>query len=120
MVLTTGRLLEPLACRHDDAARERSDALEPEAIAGLNPRDMDKMGIGPGDMVSVATRRGEIVLKARALIAIRRRVWCSSRSHSRRRRPSALTNPQLDPMGKIPEFKFCACKMRRLQTRNRG
>ena len=24
-----------------------------------------------------------------------------------------LTNPKLDPMGKIPEFKFCACRIAR-------
>jgi formate dehydrogenase major subunit len=27
-----------------------------------------------------------------------------------------LTNPQLDPMGKIPEFKFCACKVEPAET----
>jgi formate dehydrogenase major subunit len=26
-----------------------------------------------------------------------------------------LTNPQLDPFGKIPEFKFCACKVEPLK-----
>ena len=25
-----------------------------------------------------------------------------------------LTNPQLDPLGKIPEFKFCACRIEKV------
>jgi formate dehydrogenase major subunit len=28
---------------------------------------------------------------------------------------NVLTNPQLDPFGKIPEFKFCAAKIARLE-----
>jgi formate dehydrogenase major subunit len=27
-----------------------------------------------------------------------------------------LTNPQLDPYGKIPEFKYCAARVERLGT----
>ncbi|MGE0855138.1 MAG: molybdopterin oxidoreductase family protein, partial [Hyphomicrobiaceae bacterium] len=113
MVLTTGRLLEHW---HTGSMTRRSstlDALEPEAIVGLNPRDMEKMGIGPGDMVAVATRRGEIVLKARAdrdtaegMVFI---PFAFAEAPA-----NALTNPQLDPMGKIPEFKFCACKVEKI------
>ena len=71
------------------------------------------MGIQPGDMVCVATRRGEIVLKARAdrdtaegMVFI---PFAFSEAPA-----NALTNPQLDPMGKIPEFKYCACKLEKV------
>ena len=30
--------------------------------------------------------------------------------------PNLLTNPALDPFGKIPEFKFCAAKIEKLAT----
>ena len=114
MVLTTGRLLEHW---HTGSMTRRSttlDALEPEAIVGLNPRDMERMNIEPGDMVAVATRRGEIVLKARAdrdtaqgMVFI---PFAFAEAPA-----NALTNPQLDPMGKIPEFKFCACKLEKVE-----
>src|SRR3546814_6753451 len=42
------------------------DNLEREAVASLNPRQLRGMGLDAGDMVKVATRRGEIALKVRA------------------------------------------------------
>ena len=110
MVLTTGRLLEHW---HTGAMTRRAstlDALEPEAVASLNGRDLAKMGLEPGDFVKVATRRGEIVLKARrdrdvpsGMIFI---PFCFAEAAA-----NLLTNPQLDPYGKIPEFKFCAARV---------
>ncbi|TDI57322.1 MAG: formate dehydrogenase subunit alpha [Alphaproteobacteria bacterium] len=110
MVLSTGRLLEHW---HTGAMTRRAshlDALEPEAIAGLNRWDMKKLGIAPGDMIQVATRRGEITLKARqdgdvpeGMVFV---PFCYSEAAA-----NVLTNPQLDPIGKIPEFKFCAARI---------
>ena len=65
MILTTGRQLEHW---HTGALTRRAsvlDALEPEAVAQLNYRDLKRLGVEPGDMVRVATRRGIIELKAR-------------------------------------------------------
>ncbi len=114
MVLTTGRMLEHW---HTGAMTRRAtvlDALEPEAIAGLNPRDMTMMGLKPGDFIKVSTRRGEIALKARkdrdvpeGMVFI---PFCFNEAAA-----NVLTNPQLDPFGKIPEFKFCAAKVEPLQ-----
>src|SRR3546814_4494619 len=66
LVLTTGRMLEHW---HTGAMTRRAtvlDALEPEAVASLNPFQLRTMGLEPGDMVKVATRRGEIALNVRA------------------------------------------------------
>ena len=86
------------------------DELEPEAIAGLNPREMDRLGVPPGGFVRVSTRRGEVVLKARADRDVAEGMvfipFCFAEAAA-----NLLTNPQLDPMGKIPEFKFCACRV---------
>jgi len=110
MVLTTGRVLEHW---HTGAMTRRAaslDLLEPEAIACLNARDLERMGAEAGDMVRVATRRGEITLKARmdrdvpeGMVFI---PFCFAEAAA-----NVLTNPQLDPMGKIPEFKFCAARV---------
>ncbi len=113
LVLTTGRLLEHWHTGSMSRRATTLDALEPEAIAGLNPRDMQRMGIEPGEMIIVATRRGEITLKARAdrdtaegMVFI---PFAFAEAPA-----NALTNPQLDPMGKIPEFKYCACRIDRI------
>jgi len=110
LVLTTGRLLEHW---HTGAMTRRAsklDALEPEAIAGLNPKEMDRLGIRPGDFIKVTTRRGQVVLKARADRDVAEGMvfipFCFTEAAA-----NLLTNPQLDPFGKIPEFKFCAARV---------
>ena len=110
MVLTTGRVLEHW---HTGTMTRRSstlDTLEPEAIACLNQNDLKKMGIEPGHNIQVSTRRGEISLKARQDKDIPEGMvfipFCFSEAAA-----NILTNPQLDPVGKIPEFKFCAARV---------
>jgi len=110
MVLSTGRLLEHW---HTGAMSRRSpvlDELEPEAIALVNPQDLAGMRLEPGARVRITTRRGSILLKARA----DRDVAPGSLFVPFAFREAAanlLTNPELDPFGKIPEFKFCAARL---------
>ncbi|MGI9357115.1 MAG: formate dehydrogenase subunit alpha [Rhizobiaceae bacterium] len=112
MILTTGRLLEHW---HTGAMTRRAevlDAIEPEGIAAMNLHEIARQGLQPGDMISVETRRGTI----EALLRADREVadgmifipFCFNESPA-----NALTNPMLDPYGKIPEFKFCAAKVSR-------
>ncbi len=115
MVLTTGRMLEHW---HTGSMTRRAgtlDLLEPEAVAGLHPREMDRLGVKPGEQVRVATRRGELVLKARADRDVAEGMvfipFCFAEAPA-----NMLTNPQLDPMGKIPEFKYCAARVERAQS----
>jgi formate dehydrogenase major subunit len=110
MVLTTGRLLEHW---HTGAMTRRAsnlDLLEPEAIAGMNPKELEQLRIAPGGLIRVSTRRGQVVLKARADRDVAEGTvfipFCFAEAAA-----NLLTNPKLDPMGKIPEFKFCAAKV---------
>jgi formate dehydrogenase major subunit len=110
MVLTTGRLLEHWHTGSMTRRASNLDTLEPEAIAGLNPREMEKLGVPAGGLIRVATRRGEVTLKARADRDVAEGMvfipFCFAEAAA-----NLLTNPQLDPMGKIPEFKYCAAKV---------
>jgi len=110
LVLTTGRLLEHWHTGSMTRRASNLDELEPEAIAGLNPREMERLGVAPGGLIRVATRRGEVVIKARADRDVAEGMvfipFCFAEAAA-----NLLTNPQLDPIGKIPEFKFCACKV---------
>jgi len=110
MVLTTGRQLEHW---HTGAITRRAsvlDELEPEAVASLAPAELRRLGIAAGEQVRVTTRRGTIELKARADSAVAPGQvfipFCYAEAAA-----NVLTNPQLDPFGKIPEYKFCAAKV---------
>ncbi|MFN4276347.1 MAG: formate dehydrogenase subunit alpha [Ferrovibrio sp.] len=110
MVLTTGRLLEHW---HTGAMTRRAthlDALEPEATASLHPRDLEKLGVAAGGSIRVSTRRGSIELKARADRDVAEGLVFIPFAFTEAA-ANLLTNPQLDPFGKIPEFKFCAARV---------
>ncbi|MFZ4806656.1 MAG: formate dehydrogenase subunit alpha [Hyphomicrobiaceae bacterium] len=112
MVLTTGRMLEHWHTGSMTRRAKTLDALEPEAVAGLHPRELDRLGINPGERITVATRRGAITLKARADRDVAEGMIFIPFAFAEAP-ANMLTNPQLDPMGKIPEFKYCAARIER-------
>jgi len=109
MVLITGRQLEHW---HTGSMTRRSgvlDAIEPDPVALLHPQDLAALGVAPGDAVTLATRRGHVSLYARAddssppgtvFVAF---CWFEAAINK-------LTNAALDPVAKIPEFKYCAVR----------
>ena len=116
MVLSTGRLLEHW---HTGSMTRRAnvlDNLEPEAVAHLSPRDLRRMNLWPGDFVRLETRRGAVEIKVRADRDVPENMvfmpFCYAEAAA-----NLLTNPALDPIGKIPEFKFCAVKVTRAEAR---
>jgi formate dehydrogenase major subunit len=109
-VLITGRQLEHW---HTGAMTRRAgvlDAIEPGPVASFHPLDLDVLGVRPGDVITVETRRGRISLYARADEATPRGAvfipFCYYEAAA-----NLLTNPALDPFGKIPEFKYCAARV---------
>ena len=109
-ILTTGRLLEHW---HTGAMTRRSetlDALEPEALVHIHPREARKKNLVAGERVRIATRRGEVEAKLRLDRDVAEGMlfmpFCFAEAPA-----NFLTNPQLDPVGKIPEFKFCAAQL---------
>ena len=110
LILTTGRVLEHW---HTGAMTRRAavlDQVEPEATANLSPKALGRMNISAGETIRVETRRGAIELKARADRDVPDGVvfipFCYVEAAA-----NLLTNPALDPYGKIPEFKFCAARV---------
>jgi formate dehydrogenase major subunit len=109
MVLSTGRVLEHW---HTGSMTRRAgvlDDLEPEAVALMSPRDLGRLGIAPGGFVKLETRRGAISVKVRSDRDVPQNMvflpFCYAEAAA-----NLLTNPALDPTGKIPEFKFCAVR----------
>jgi formate dehydrogenase major subunit len=112
MVLITGRQLEHW---HTGAITRRSgvlDAIEPEPTALVHPLDLAAAGARPGEVISVASRRGKISLYARADEGTPRGCVFVPFAYYEAA-ANLLTNPVLDPFGKIPEFKYCAVKLER-------
>jgi formate dehydrogenase major subunit len=115
MVLSTGRVLEHWHTGSMTRRADNLDLLEPEAVAMMAPGELDEWGWRPGDRIRVATRRGAIEIKVRADRDVPRGMifipFCFAEAAA-----NLLTNPALDPFGKIPEFKFCAAKVEAIEV----
>lgn len=110
MILTTGRQLEHW---HTGSMTRRStvlDAVEPEANCSLHPATLRRLGVAPGGRVRLTTRRGSITIMARADRAVAEDMVFVPFAFVEAA-ANVLTNPALDPYGKIPEFKFAAVRV---------
>ena len=109
-VLITGRQLEHW---HTGSMTRRTrvlDAIEPQAVVSIHPLDLDGLGVAPGDIVTVESRRGKVALKARADAGTpRKTIFIPFAFYEAA--ANVLTNAALDPFGKIPEFKYCAVRV---------
>ncbi|HEY1935638.1 MAG TPA: formate dehydrogenase subunit alpha [Acetobacteraceae bacterium] len=110
MVLSTGRVLEHW---HTGSMTRRAgvlDAIEPEAVAFMSPRDLWRANLNPGDFIRIETRRGAVETKVRSDRDVPQGMvfmpFCYAEAAI-----NLLTNPALDPYGMIPEFKFCAARV---------
>ena len=110
MILTTGRQLEHW---HTGSMTRRArvlDAVEPEANCSLHPSTLRKLGIEPGGMIRLTTKRGSIVTMARADRAVSPDMVFLPFAYVEAA-ANILTNAAIDPYGKIPEFKFSAVRV---------
>jgi formate dehydrogenase major subunit/formate dehydrogenase alpha subunit len=111
-LLTTGRVYFQY---HTGTMTRRISLLEREAPASqveIHPEDAKRLGIRNQDWVEVASRRGSVRARAEVTPRVPRKVVFST-FHFQEAPINALTNPALDPVAKIPEYKGCAVKVRR-------
>ncbi len=109
-VLTTGRQLEHWHTGQMTRRARVLDALEPEAVCEMSPGDAERLGLGAGEPVRLTTRRGAIDITLRidertpdGVVFV---PFCYAEAAA-----NLLTNPRLDPFGKIPELKYCAVRV---------
>lgn len=110
MILITGRQLEHW---HTGSMTRRSavlDAVEPEANCSLHPKTLRKLGVEPGGMLRLSTKRGSIEIMARADRAVAEDMVFVPFAYVEAA-ANILTNPAVDPYGKIPEFKYSAVRI---------
>jgi formate dehydrogenase alpha subunit len=108
--LTTGRIMFHY---HTGSMTRRSEKLDqevPEGYVEISPEDADRLGLAKSERVRVVSRRGEIETKA----------WITRRVppgtvfipfHFAEAAANVLTNPALDPVAKIPEYKVAAVRV---------
>ncbi len=114
MIATTGRQLEHW---HTGSMTRRAtvlDAVEPEANCSMNPRQLKLMGIEPGETIRLTTRRGSIEIMVRADRAIAEDMVFIPFAYVEAA-ANILTNSAIDPYGKIPEFKFSAIRVEKIE-----
>jgi formate dehydrogenase major subunit len=111
-VLITGRQLEHW---HTGSMTRRAvvlDAIEPMATASLCGADLVALGLEAGDVVTVQSRRGEVAIHVRRDDGTPRGAVFIPFAYYEAA-ANLMTNAALDPVGKIPEFKYCAVAIRR-------
>jgi formate dehydrogenase major subunit len=86
------------------------DAVEPEANCSLHPKTLAKLGVEPGAHVRLSTKRGSIVVMVRADRAVAEDMVFLPFAYVEAA-ANILTNPAVDPYGKIPEFKYSAVRV---------
>ncbi|MGA3173557.1 MAG: formate dehydrogenase subunit alpha [Syntrophorhabdales bacterium] len=109
IMLTTGRMLEHF---HTGSMSHRSRVLEtlvPESHVEINPFDANRLGIAEGDSISLTSRRGRVNTKAKKTDRVREGQAFMA-FHWGEAPANRLTNPVLDPLAKIPEFKVSSVK----------
>ncbi len=111
-VLVTGRQLEHW---HTGSMTRRAsvlDAIEPMATATLCGADLVALGVQEGDVITVQSRRGEVVIHVRRDDGTPQGAVYIPFAYYEAA-ANLMTNAALDPFGKIPEFKYCAVAIRR-------
>jgi formate dehydrogenase major subunit len=109
-VFTTGRQLEHW---HTGSMTRRAsvlDAIEPDPVVSAHPDDLDGIGVAPGGVITLESRRGTLTAYARADRGVARGTLFMPFVYNEAA-ANMLTNDAIDPFGKIPEFKFCAVKL---------
>jgi len=110
MVLMTGRQLEHWHTGSMTRRTQVLDAIEPVPVVYVSPQDMEVAGLEAGGNVTVKSRRGELTAFVRVDAALKQgEIFIPFCYHEAA--ANLLTNEALDPVGKIPEFKYCAVKL---------
>ncbi len=108
--LTTGRFFPHY---HTGTMTRNSAALHremPEGHVEVNPEDAAAWGFKDGDEAKLISRRGEVTTKVRVTDVVKKGTVFMS-FHFMEANANVLTNPALDPICKIPEYKVCAVRV---------
>ena len=110
LILTTGRILFHFHSGNETRRVKVLDEYVPENYVEINPDDAKKYKLKNNQYVKVSTRRGNITLLARISNQPKQGIIFIP-FHFYEAAANVLTNPALDPVSKIPEYKACAARI---------
>jgi formate dehydrogenase alpha subunit len=113
LMLTTGRVIYHWHGAEMTRRARGLNAVYPEALIEVSPKDAQAAGVKDGDLITLASRRGEIIAKAQVTPRVGAGLVFAT-FHFPDSAVNFLTNPALDPLAKIPEFKVCAVRLNRV------
>ncbi|MFE1379012.1 molybdopterin oxidoreductase family protein [Streptomyces sp. NPDC058740] len=113
VLLTTGRVVSQYQSGAQTRRVAELNAAAPGPFVELHPRLAERIGVAEGERVAVHSRRGTAVVPARITTAIRPDTVFMPFHWAGEGRANTLTNPALDPVSRMPEFKVCAVRLER-------
>lgn len=111
VVLTTGRVVAQYQSGAQTRRVAELNAAAPGPFVELHPRLAERIGVAEGELIAVTSRRGRAVAPARITGAIRADTVFMPFHWPGEGRANTLTNPALDPVSRMPEFKVCAVRL---------
>jgi formate dehydrogenase major subunit len=112
-ILSTGRILYHYHTKTMTGKVDGLNNLFPESFVEINPAAAKKLGVAEGGKVRISTRRGAVQATAKVTDKLKENVIFMP-FHFADGPANALTNPVLDPIAKIPEFKSCAASVEKI------
>ncbi len=111
LYLTTGRVIQQYQSGTQTRRVPQLHAAAPRSFVEMHPSMAVSYGIANGDTVRVTTRRGSATVAAQLTPAIRMDTLFVPFHFGGEGRANLLTNPALDPVSRMPEFKVCAARI---------
>ena len=111
--LTTGRIMQHYQSGTQTRRVPQLNSAFPDSFVEIHPAMALSLGIAEGDLVRLTTRRGWALAKARLTASIRMDTVFMPFHFAGHGRANLLTNPALDPVSRMPEFKVCAVRIAR-------
>ncbi|WP_351231897.1 molybdopterin oxidoreductase family protein [Streptomyces sp. NPDC002133] len=115
VVLTTGRVVAQYQSGAQTRRVAELNAAAPGPFVELHPQLAARVGVADGEPVAVVSRRGRAVAPARVTDGIRPDTVFMPFHWAGDGRANTLTNPALDPVSRMPEFKVCAVRLERVE-----
>ena len=111
LFLTTGRVMAQYQSGTQTRRIRELSAAAPSPLAEMHPSTARRYGLADGGSVTLATRRGRAEFRVRMSAGIRHDTVFVPFHWGGRQAANRLTNPALDPISRMPEFKVCAVKI---------
>ncbi|MFI8106686.1 molybdopterin oxidoreductase family protein [Streptomyces sp. NPDC086023] len=111
LLLTTGRVVSQYQSGAQTRRVEELNRAAPGPFVELHPRLAERIGAVEGRPLAVVSRRGRAVAPARITDSIRADTVFMPFHWPGEGRANSLTNPALDPVSRMPEFKVCAVRV---------